>query len=300
MNMAVLNVFDIQRASYHDGPGIRTVVFLKGCNERCFWCQNPESQLFQSELLFYRDRCLNCGVCAAVCPAGAHVVKDGDHVFIRENCILCGRCLSNCYSGALEKAGTERSVDDVMREVLRDEESFSLSGGGVTASGGEPLLQPVGLVELLRRLKERGIHTAIETAGNVLWKYFEAALPLTDLWLIDVKLSSAEAYVKYTACRQVCVFDNLKHVVKRGANVIARTPVIPGVNDSAGEMRRIAELVRNTGIHRLELLPFHKLGSGKYKALGLNYPADRLQTPTAERMQMLRNTVRDIGLETNE
>ncbi|NLW10294.1 MAG: glycyl-radical enzyme activating protein [Firmicutes bacterium] len=171
--MTTVNIFDIQRFSYHDGPGIRTVVFLKGCNMRCLWCQNPESQSPDPEVLYHEHLCTGCGKCLQVCPYGCHRIDNGQRVFIREKCTACGKCVELCYAGALELAGAEVEIEDILRIVRRDIPFYQISQGGVTLSGGEPFFQAEASLKLLQACKEEGIHTAVETAGNVEWAVIE-------------------------------------------------------------------------------------------------------------------------------
>lgn len=295
-----LNVFDIQRGSYHDGPGLRTVIFLKGCNECCFWCQNPESQSSEVEILYYRERCLRCGACAAICSEHAHVVKNGIHIFDRKRCRACGKCVDICCTEALQRSGRFREVDSVIEEVLTDMESFELSNGGITVSGGEPLLQIDGLAELFCKLHNRGIHTAVETAGNVPWKLYERVLPYLDLVYFDLKLSDSEKYQKHVGSGNERILYNLSKLGTSEVRTIVRTPVIPGVNDSESDIYKIARIAKSSGIKRLELLPFHRLGSGKYHALDREYEAEKLESPSKGKMQELRKVITELGMETNE
>ena len=293
-----LNVFDIQRGSYHDGPGLRTVVFLKGCNECCFWCQNPESQSSKAEILYYQNRCIGCGACVIACVEKAHRIVDGIHVFERGKCRSCGKCADACCTEALQRSGHLRKVDSVMEELLLDIESFEMSGGGVTISGGEPLLQIDGVEELLCKLYSRGIHTAIETAGNVPWKSFERILPYINLIFLDLKHADTKMYRKYAGSGNEQIVQNLSKLGVSGVRTIIRTPVIPGVNDSEEDILQIAEIVKEKGLKRLELLPFHKLGSSKYHALGREYRAENLNIPEKEKIQAFNAVIAKLGLET--
>ena len=294
-----LNVFDIQRSSYHDGPGLRTVVFLKGCNQHCFWCQNPESQNASAELMFFQKLCIGCGLCVKTCLHAVHEICNGAHVVYRERCVECGRCCEMCCTGALKLTGKQMSIEQIFQEIMRDKEIFQLSGGGVTISGGEPLLQHRGLKMLLRCLKVEGIHTAIETAANVPWETLETVLEYLDLVYIDFKIADIQKYRKFVGSGYETVCDNLMRLHTTGKNVIVRTPVIPTVNDEEQDIEDIARIVYTAGLRRLELLPFHKLGCSKYHALGKEYLAERLNSPSEEKMRMLRNVVLRQGLDTN-
>ena len=289
----MLNIFDIQRFSWRDGPGIRTVVFFKGCNLRCFWCHNPESQSVEAEVLFYEEHCIRCGKCVQVCPHGCHsftggppsvpptrgedgpaVAKEetvGEHRFDRAGCDVCGRCAEVCYSDALQLCGRPATVEDVAVEVLKDVQFYRMSGGGVALSGGEPLLQAEGCYELLRRLKDLdpGISTAIDTAGHAPWSAFEQVLPVTDCLLFDVKTWSSDLHRRVTGVSNTLILENLRALKGRDVQIIVRIPVIPGVNDHSDEVRAIvSELEDFDNVAKIELLPFQTMGVVKYRALG--------------------------------
>ena len=248
-------LFDIQRNSFVDGPGIRTTVFFKGCNLKCAWCHNPESQSVRPQILFYREKCTGCGRCREVCP---------NHL---EKCDLCGKCELYCASDARKLCGKEYSAEEVLSEIVKDKAFYELSGGGATFSGGECMLQIDFLCEILEKCKENGIHTAVDTAGNVPWEYFERIIPYTDLFLYDVKVLDNEKHKKYTGVENRLILDNLKKLFMIGAGVWIRIPVIPGVNDSEEEMLKTKELLKPYSPLRIELLPYHKMGEHKYGAL---------------------------------
>ncbi len=251
-------IFDIQRGSYVDGPGIRTTVFFKGCNLRCAWCHNPESQSPKPQLLFYKNRCTGCGKCKEKCA------------YSLEKCDLCGRCTLYCPSDAREICGKEYTVDEIMREILKDKAFYESSGGGVTFSGGECMLQIDFLEELLRECKESGIHTAVDTAGHVPYDYFERILPYTDLFLYDVKSIDNEVHKKYTGVGNELILENLKTLLGVGAPLWIRIPVIPSVNDATEDMIAVKEYVYSHGRpKKIELLPYHAMGEHKYAAIGM-------------------------------
>jgi pyruvate formate lyase activating enzyme len=280
-------IFDIQRFSVHDGPGIRTTVFLKGCTLRCFWCQNPEGLRLRPEVMFYPERCIGCGNCLS-CPREAHRFNGGRHIYLRERCIGCGECVENCYSGALKISGRWMSVEEVMKEIMRDRVFYEVSGGGVTLSGGDPLMQSDFSLALLRRCKEAGLHTAIETAANCRWEEMQRLLPFIDLVIMDIKHMDPEAHRRFTGVSNRLILSNARRLAETRKPMIIRVPVIPGVNDTAEQIRAIAEFVRPfKNLRLLELLPFHRLGEGKYRALGLDYPASGLRTPAKANMKEL-------------
>lgn len=250
-------IFDIQRNSYVDGPGIRTTVFFKGCNLRCKWCHNPESQSFEKQMMFYKDKCTGCGKCREVCPN--HLKK----------CDFCGKCELYCPAEARKICGREYTSDEVLAEVIKDKAFYDNSGGGVTFSGGECMLQLDFLCEILKKCKSEGIHTAVDTAGNVPWKSFEKILPFTDLFLYDIKAFGAELHRKGTGVSNELILENLKNLSGR-ADIIVRIPVIGGYNDNDEEIRQIADFLKQIKIIKAELLPYHAMGEHKYTALGRN------------------------------
>lgn len=255
MNKA--NIFDIQRSSFVDGPGIRTTVFFKGCNLRCKWCHNPESQSFDKQMMFYKDKCTGCGKCREVCP---------NHL---QSCDFCGKCELYCPAEARKICGREYTSDEVLAEVIKDKAFYDNSGGGVTFSGGECMLQLDFLCEILEKCKSAGIHTAVDTAGNVPWESFEKILPFTDLFLYDIKAFGAELHRKGTGVSNELILENLKNLSGR-ADIIVRIPVIGGYNDNDEEIRQIADFLKQIKIIKAELLPYHAMGEHKYTALGRN------------------------------
>ena len=250
-------IFDIQRNSFVDGPGIRTTVFFKGCNLRCKWCHNPESQSFEKQMMFYKDKCTGCGKCHEVCPN--HLKK----------CDFCGKCELYCPAEARKICGREYTSDEVLAEVIKDKAFYDNSGGGVTFSGGECMLQLDFLCEILEKCKSAGIHTAVDTAGNVPWESFEKILPFTDLFLYDIKAFGAELHRKGTGVSNELILENLKNLSGR-ADIIVRIPVIGGYNDNDEEIRQIADFLKQIKIIKAELLPYHAMGEHKYTALGRN------------------------------
>ncbi len=250
-------VFDIQRSSFVDGPGIRTTVFFKGCNLRCAWCHNPESQSAAPQMMFYADKCVGCGKCLEKCP---HDLR---------SCELCGKCELYCPAEARRVCGKKYTADDLLTEILADKLFYDTSGGGVTFSGGECMLYPDFLTELLQKCKEQGVHTAVDTAGHVLFSHFERVLPFTDMFLYDVKSMDTQVHKAYTGVDNTLILDNLARLLARGARVWIRVPVIVGVNDNEGEMRALAAFLEKHGApEKIELLPYHAMGESKARAIG--------------------------------
>lgn len=286
-------VSNCQRYSMFDGYGLRTVVFLMGCTLRCAWCQNPENLEQHIALLYAPDACVRCGACTQACPNGAAAVQDGRIVYDRSRCGACMQCVPECYYGARKPSGTERDAEDVVREVLRDKAFFLASGGGVTLSGGEPLMQAAFAEEILRGCKAEGLHTAIETAGNVPWSAFERVLPWTDLFLFDIKLADAEKHRRWTGSDNRRILDNFRRLCGSGKEVIVRVPLIPGVNDGA-EFDAIVELARGD-VGELHILPYHDLGRSKYEQLGIAYPMADAENTDGE-IRRCERRAEDAGL----
>ena len=269
-------IFDIARSSYVDGPGIRTTVFFKGCNLRCAWCHNPESQSPKSQMMFHKNKCTGCGKCKEKCPHSL------------EKCELCGKCTLYCPNDAREICGKEYTVEEIFCQVIKDKIFYDASGGGVTFSGGECMLYPDFLVEILKECKENGIHTAVDTAGHVPFEHFERILPYTDLFLYDVKFLDGEKHKRYTGVNNGLILENLAELLHRGSRVWVRIPVIPTVNDTVEEMRGIREFILAHGSpEKVELLPYHAMGEHKYEAIGKT--AHVFDVPTEETMKSLRD-----------
>ena len=289
-------VFNIQRFSIHDGPGIRTTVFLKGCPLRCFWCHNPEGLRPVVDIQFNSSRCINCGGCAAVCQHGAQIMDGGGlHVYQRDQCVRCAECVPECFSDALQIAGREMTTEAVLAEVLADKRFGAASGGGVTLSGGEPFLQAGFTLDLLAAFRAAGLHTAVETTTQTLWKRLEAALPLVDLFMVDIKHLDPEKHRAATGVSNRRILTNIRKLAATGKPIIFRVPVIPTVNATCAEVGAIGAFVRELGETRadggaglsLELLPFHQLASDKYTSLGLDYRAANLRPPDKTLMAAL-------------
>jgi pyruvate formate lyase activating enzyme len=298
-------VFNIQRYSLRDGPGIRTTVFLKGCTLRCFWCHNPEGLRLQPEVQFFPQHCINCLACVKACTHGAQTAPEGSHVYLRENCVSCGACVDTCYAGAMVMTGKRMTVDEVMAEVLADRDFYASSGGGMTLSGGEPAMQVEFSYAILARSKAEGIHTAVETAANVPWESLERLLPVTDLIMTDIKHMDSARHKDATGVHNERILENQRRLAQMGKPMILRTPVVPGVNDTPAEIAAIAAYVRSLNELRpagaeplhLELLRFHHLADDKYRSLGMDHRAAKLTPPTKEHMAELGEAAKGQGIE---
>lgn len=254
-------IFDIERNSYVDGPGIRTTVFLKGCPLSCVWCHNPESQSFEKQIMFYKSKCIGCGKCELYCPADARKI--------------CGK---------------EYTTDEVLKEIVKDKPFYENSGGGVTLSGGEPLAQYDFSLELLKKAKENGIHTAIETCGYAEKSKILEIAKYVDLFLFDCKETDQELHKKYTGVDNKIILDNLKALSDAGSKIILRCPIIPGFNDRAEHFKGISEIAgKLSGIEHIEVEPFHPHGESKYSALGRKYA--NIKTPDTETVRRWKETV---------
>jgi len=281
-------VTDIQHFSIHDGPGIRTTVFVKGCSLRCFWCHNPEALTPRRELQYYPDRCIACGACVAVCPHDAHSLVDGRHKFDRTRCVACGACAPGCFARALVMAGERLSAEAVVTTVLRDRMFYETSGGGVTVSGGEPALQPEFTRAILAGCRGEGVHTAMETAAHVRWERLAELLPVTDLVMMDVKTMDGDVHRRVTGVPNELILANARRLAESGVELVVRTPVVPGVNDDEESISAIASFVGGLpGNPEYELLRFHNMAGAKYDALGMTYDAKDIARPSDERMAEL-------------
>ena len=296
-------VFNIQRYSIHDGAGIRTLVFLKGCPLRCLWCCNPESQRSGPELGFVASRCVSAGECGApcvpACPSGAiRLDPEGRPAVDRGACDACGRCATVCGKDALTVVGREMTGDEVLAEVEKDRPVYRRSGGGMTLGGGEPLAQYRFAAELLAAAREAYLHTALETCGHAPWGHLEEVLRHVDLLQFDIKHLDPARHRELTGQSNGLILDNLKRVasVKPPQDVVIRVPVVPGCNDSPDDVRATAGFVAGLGFQQIELVPYHRLGVPKYRQYGMPYPLPDCQAAPPDRLEELRKIVNEYGL----
>lgn len=297
-------VFDTQSFSVHDGPGIRTLVFLKGCPLRCKWCANPEGQFPLPEKRYFPAYCRGCLSCMAACPNDAvSVVEEPtrDTGFVahnREICLQCRdmQCLEACPERAIRPSGRRMTVGEVMR-IIRREIPYYKGVGGITLSGGEPLTQPEFAAELLKACKEEMVNTCIESAMHVPWKHIEAVLPYTDYWLVDIKHMDSDKHREGTHVPNTTILENIARLTReRPGQVVIRVPVIPGFNDTVENMEATGRFARDHNVSRVNLLPYHKLGQVKYNQIGMEYPMPDVAPPSKEHMEELRQAVERQGV----
>lgn len=304
--------YDIQGFSVHDGPGIRLTLFMKGCPLRCLWCHSPESQNFPTELNWMEVKCVGtekCGNCLSACPNGAislgrkkpDLQGDGEIQLItvdRDKCDNCGKCAEACTAKALYMCGDDYTIDEVMKRVKRDVPFYNKSGGGVTISGGECLCQPEFLLELLKRCKDEGIHTAVDTTGFAKWEVIEPILPYTDLFLYDLKCMDSALHKQVTGVPNELILENAKKIAAAGGKFQIRIPTIPMVNDSVEAFDAVGKFICELGdsVELVQLLPYHTLGTVKWERLNRKGPVLEAIPPTDELMQARKKQLEDMGL----
>lgn len=291
-------VFNIQRFSIQDGPGIRTTVFLKGCPLNCLWCANPESMDPRPQLLYIESHCKRCYRCVDACPHGANSIRTDGSVGIDRNiCKGCGKCVDACPNEARAICGKQMTVDEVMEVVKKDVLFYRNSGGGVTASGGEPTQQAKFLVELFRKCQDAGIHTALDTCGYVAWEKLERVLEYTDLVLYDLKNFIPAKHRELTGANYELVLENAKKMARKGMDFIVRVPLIPGRNDSTENLQAMAGFVAQLGKNIINILPYHRLGAEKNARLGKLYPLHETQPFSNEELQEKVKVLESCGMD---
>lgn len=284
------SIWNIQPFSLHDGPGIRTTVFMKGCDLNCFWCHNPEGKTQDKTIAFHQHKCIGCNECLKVCP----LVKDGKLAFFNGDCIKCGKCAETCFAEAIEAIGDCVTVDYIMQKFIRDKSVFETSGGGVTFSGGEPLKQADFVAAVMKACKQEGIHTAIETAIYLSFSEVEKVLPFCDYFICDLKSANSQKHLKATGAPNELIIENLRKLSTTGKLKEIRTPVIPGFNDTKEDITAIFDIVKSFGGDiKYTLLPFHNICESKYSSQGKAFPAAKLPEPTKEQMKILEDLIEE-------
>lgn len=291
-------LFDIRKFSLHDGPGIRTTVFFKGCPLNCWWCHNPESQSTSPEIMLWESRCIRCGECVSNCAVEAIQATGGSSTITdRDICTVCGSCVEICTADARQLVGQRYTIAQVMEQIRRDGPFFEESQGGVTFSGGEPLAQRAFLATLLKECKSLGLHTALDTSGYAPWKILDSIRADVDLFLYDLKLMDDVRHRQYTGVPNGLILHNLRALAERGHAIVVRVPVIPGINDDTANMEAIIDFVASLPhVEHVDLLPYHASAEGKYERLGKPYNLAGTLTPEAAHMELIAHLFEDHQL----
>lgn len=290
--MTTALIFSIQKFSIHDGPGIRTTIFFKGCPLTCQWCHNPESQSYQKEMFHHAERCISCGRCASSCRQQAiHKGADGLH-YDEQQCTHCEVCTESCYHNVWEIVGKEYTVPELMIEIEKDRPFYEQSGGGVTLSGGEVMTQIEFVQELIQSCKEQGISVAVDTCGHAPWENFMRMIENVDFFLYDIKFMDAALHQKYTGVDNTLILENLKRLSNHGATINLRLPLLAGINTEDHHIQQVLNFIRDLNIHSVNLLPYHDLATGKYQKMHKQYAAEIFLKPSDEQMTEIQEMFR--------
>ncbi len=290
-------VFDIKQFAVHDGPGIRTTIFFKGCPLNCWWCHNPEGLSSEIEIFYYSSRCMNCENCVKVCPAEAIVKKEHGILLLRERCTMCGKCVETCPTGSLQMVGSIVTAETMIKEIKKYIIYYNASDGGVTFSGGEPLMQPELLTAIVHECNQLGVHTTLDTSGYAPSHTFRSVAEGIDLFLYDLKIMDGQTHMKYTGVSNDAIINNLKYLVDtgRGEDVIIRFPVITGITDTENNVNDIVGFVSSLDdVKKIDLLPFHKVEE-KYKRLGKKYRITDIVSPSTNTIDRVRKEFEEKG-----
>jgi len=289
-------IFNIQKYSTHDGPGIRTTVFLKGCPLKCVWCHNPESQSCEKQIIFSVEKCIGCNSCIDNCLQECVTFINKEQIVDKVKCSLCGECTKNCPTNAMEMVGISMTVDEVMKEIEKDIVFYEESRGGVTISGGEPLMQFEFINAILIKCREKGIHTALDTCGYSSWRKIYELSKNVDLFLYDIKHINDDRHIELTGVSNKQILDNLYKLAKIESNVWIRVPIIPGVNDDDENILGIGKLMNLLKLRDLFILPYHNIATEKYKKLGKEYDLSNIKTPANDNMKEIESKFKNFGL----
>lgn len=296
-NTKKLSIMEIERFAIHDGPGIRSTVFLQGCPLHCPWCANPESQTIGPKLMYNEKKCVHCGKCVENCPAGAIKIKNGSLEFDRTQCMKCRSCEKICLQNAIQWNGKKLSIDEIIAEVLRDRDYYEESGGGVTISGGECFVQFEGLMELLKGLKKEQLHVAVETCGQTSLEHIKEAYPYIDLFLFDLKHMDADIFSRVTGGNLEVILNNISYIAKQNPEkIIIRVPVIPDFNYDGKVMEKIFRYVKENGLKKVHLLPYHTFGINKYAQLGRSYEMKNTSSLHEDELNIYREKGEEMGI----
>lgn len=291
-----MKITNIQHFSLDDGPGIRTTIFSQGCNLKCKWCHNPETQNRLTKILYDNTKCIMCGQCLKECAKGAHVFLNGQHDIVRENCINCLKCEKVCPTGAISLSSLDMSKEDIMKEITQDLSFYQKSIGGVTFSGGEPLLQKEELLELITECKKVGLHIALDTALNVPYEWIKPFLDKVDLFLIDCKAITEQVHIDCTGVGNDRILKNIELITKEACRIWIRIPVVKHYNADISEINKMANFFEKNKVDKIELLPFHLYGNEKYKLLGEEYLLSKDQIPDSQYMKNCRDIFESKGI----
>lgn len=297
-----VRIFNLQRYNMYDGPGVRSIAFLKGCPLRCKWCSNPESQHAGFEVMFKQMACINCGACVEACPVNIHKMVDGVHEVDRSiDCIGCRKCEQACMQKALSIMGEDMSVEEVVDFLEKDADFYRMSGGGITLGGGETLAQPQAALSIFQECKARGLHTAIETCGFTKLETIKAVAPYVDLFLFDIKQMNPVKHKEWTGVNNEQILENISWLLDNGYHVRVRMPLLKGVNDDTEEINLVINYFKTYSYQKnfegIDLLPYHKLGVGKYAQLGREYPVPGDPSLTDEDLARIEAQVKDAEIE---
>lgn len=295
--MGHLKVFDIQRFALHDGPGIRTTVFVKGCPLDCLWCHNPESKEFEPQLSCLYKNCTSCGRCVVACPNGVHCIdQQGQHHIDYKRCKCCGACVEACYYKALKIYGKIYETDELLKIVARDVDYYKHSSGGLTVSGGEPMSQFDGLKDLLAKAKESGLHVCLDTSGFAQTDKYAEIMEYVDLFLFDYKLTDPDRHRQYTGVDNGLILSNLRYIATHGGKLLLRCPIIPGINDDEDHFKAIASLsCQYEAIQQVNIMAYHDMAKSKAKQIGVEYALAELKTMEKDRKKAIYRHLEELG-----